>query len=734
MTKEEMSNYVRRTRDFIFKQKCIPWSIRSRVCQQRLESLKFQSALGRNQDCLLKLNVKVFSFDIFDTVLTRQTSTPAGIFALMQNSLQEEDKGLPEQLANNFCSYRMKAEEEARHLSSEEEITLEAIYATLAQSFNLPHTEEDRLKELEIAYELENIRPVPVMQKLLKTLRSHNCRIVFVSDMYLPKDVIKQMLVNSEILYEGDGLYVSSDIFKVKSSGGLFRHVLRSENCSAKELVHIGDNILSDVITARKCGLRSFYFDKPLPNRYEQILRENGSIESLATFEIIAGAAKMARISQTSEDTRKTVLNDLGASVAGPILVSYVSWLLQKAQNSGVQRLYFVSRDGQILLDIAKRISERLGVNIELRYLYGSRQAWFFPAITDINEQNLSWMLEKSLNLSFRMIGQRISIDPEIIQEALYKKTQKRKEIDQALTHDEIEKLKGIFKNSPLGEMISKKAEVARNTALTYFRQEGLMDDNVHWGIVDIGWKGRLETALKALLDMNGNSNQEFSSFYFGLTHKNAFCANRDITTFAYLFTPHTYTKELKALFESGFINILEVLTAADHGTVISYRTLNDGRSTPVLKEETNSHAIQWGLGHLREGIVKFTDNLSEECIRKLGLLKMEEDRKWLHEMIRALVYTPGKEEAEVLGDHPFNADQAETYSTKLAKQLTIAQISYVLFTKSWRNSYKEKFSFWIEGSLARSSKLAFLVQSEIFKKLLIETGRAYSRVYFVKD
>ena len=41
-------------------------------------------------DDILSLKAKVFSFDVFDTVLTRITATPSGIFVLIQNKLKKQ--------------------------------------------------------------------------------------------------------------------------------------------------------------------------------------------------------------------------------------------------------------------------------------------------------------------------------------------------------------------------------------------------------------------------------------------------------------------------------------------------------------------------------------------------------------------------------------------------------------------------------------------------------------------
>ena len=61
----------------------------------------------------------MYSFDVFDTLLTRVTATPEGIFALMQHCLQEVQKEkqifFSDYIKTNFFSLRIGAEQVARN-------------------------------------------------------------------------------------------------------------------------------------------------------------------------------------------------------------------------------------------------------------------------------------------------------------------------------------------------------------------------------------------------------------------------------------------------------------------------------------------------------------------------------------------------------------------------------------------------------------------------------------------
>lgn len=55
-------------------------------------------------------------------------------------------------------------------------------------------------------------------------------------------------------------IYVSSEYGKTKRSGNLFRTVLEHEEVEASKILHIGDNLISDYLMPKKCGMKSFLY------------------------------------------------------------------------------------------------------------------------------------------------------------------------------------------------------------------------------------------------------------------------------------------------------------------------------------------------------------------------------------------------------------------------------------------------------------------------------------------
>jgi predicted HAD superfamily hydrolase len=82
---------------------------------------------------------------------------------------------------------------------------------------------------------------------------------VFDTDMYMDSSTIEEILQNCGYDLADVPIYVSSEYGKTKRSGNLFRTVLEHEEVEASKILHIGDNLISDYLMPKKCGMKSFY-------------------------------------------------------------------------------------------------------------------------------------------------------------------------------------------------------------------------------------------------------------------------------------------------------------------------------------------------------------------------------------------------------------------------------------------------------------------------------------------
>ena len=117
-------------------------------------------------------NYDLYSFDIFDTVITRKVAKPKGIFALMQHEININPKfaDLPLDVKTNFFQYRENAEYRQRRLNAmwkdDKDITFNQLYKDLQETHYLTDEQTEALKELELKLEYENI--VPINENILE--------------------------------------------------------------------------------------------------------------------------------------------------------------------------------------------------------------------------------------------------------------------------------------------------------------------------------------------------------------------------------------------------------------------------------------------------------------------------------------------------------------------------------------------------------------------------------------
>lgn len=213
---------------------------------------------------IIQSGIKVVSFDIFDTLLERPAMIPTDIFILLQKRAAEivNRKGF------DFYKIRCKIESEARLTLARKnhsygEITYNQIYAYFASKYGLSDEQRKLLASEEIVLESEMLRARSIGQDLYAAAVAAGKRIICVSDMYHSGETLARWLVEKGYTRISH-IYVSSEIKKRKDTGSLYSYVLDSEKIQPHELMHVGDNIVSDVELPIKMGIISYHLPSSL--------------------------------------------------------------------------------------------------------------------------------------------------------------------------------------------------------------------------------------------------------------------------------------------------------------------------------------------------------------------------------------------------------------------------------------------------------------------------------------
>jgi predicted HAD superfamily hydrolase len=630
------------------------------------------------------------SFDIFDTILVRTWAKPIDLFwelgvHLRQNQLIHISSEI-------WQDIRVKSECAARQKSKTGEVTLQNIYEELVPVFDWSSTEAKKAIALEIQLERLSLRPIPETQHRIQTLHQQKQAIAYLSDMYLPTELIKDLLKAHQIWADGDLLYVSAEVGVGKGSGQLFQHHLDRQGLMAPQLHHSGDNLHADINVPKKMGIQVTPFLQAHLNRYEQQISDNEKLP-LRFRSLLTGASRLCRLKCLENDLHKQTIWKTAANVIAPLIFGFVHWVLTEAKHKGIQRLYFMARDGQILLKTAQVICRKWGYDIDCRYLYGSRQAFHFPSILELKETEFNWIFDNPEFLSVRIVCKRVNLQPEQIADTLSSYGFSAEKWDQNLTHQEELSLKAIFEEPSVAEIIISMAEIQREKALGYFRQEG-MGDGVHFATVDIGWSGKSQRSLSRLLAAGELYLPEgVSGFFFGLLSRTqAFPTDRLMP----YFLEHDNTTERRFLCDT---QILELFLAADHGSTVGYEEQND-RYIPVLRSEKNESGITWSVLTQQQAVIEFTEQLTDslnpdEC-------KAEHFQQITENLLQTFLYRPSKEEAEAFGRQSFSQHQLESKFYDLAPAYSLVDGIKMLFDQKHVHSFA-----WLPASIHRSAPLA---------------------------
>ncbi|WP_017317166.1 HAD family hydrolase [Mastigocladopsis repens] len=593
----------------------------------------------------------VYSFDVFDTSLVRTWVRPTHLFWEVGYQLQKDN--LIQISPESWRQLRIEAESTARKTLPVEEVTLEQIYEQLAPSLKWSSDAVEKAKQKEIEIELLSLRPVPEIQNKIQSLQQANKQIIFLSDMYLPEEVIQAFLKEKKVWTPGSTLYVSSKVGVNKLSGKLFRHCLAEEALKPSQLYHVGDNLRSDVKRPRKLGIPHEFFTQAHLNRYEEQIADNTQLP-IKFRSLLAGASRLTRLQSQQTTPDKQVIWDTTASAIAPILFGFVYWCLVEAQKKGIQRLYFVARDGQILQKIAQVICKNWGLKIDCRYLYGSRQAWHLPAIQELGEVELDWILGTGGTkfLSIRSVCDRVNISPEQIKDVLSRYGFPTEKWDLNLQEQERGLLRQVITEKEVTDLIISTAATCREKVIGYFRQEGL-DDDVPYGFVDVGWAGRIQRSFSKVLSIAGLYPEAgICGFYFALVER-----DRPLPTDRLLAYFHDVDQPGARSVVCKYRCLFDLFVTADHGSTIRYEQCGE-QYLPVLRFQKNEQAINWGLYALQGAAVEFAEQITtnlndQECTTDLFLEASEI-------LAKEFVLNPSRQEAQVFGSSVWSGDMTE--------------------------------------------------------------------------
>jgi len=634
--------------------------------------------------------LRISSFDVFDTVLTRSFAAPQDLFDELGVNLA--DRGFIACSSTQFQISRLEAEQKARGLVARKEVTLNDIYSKLKKNFTWSDEQVISAMHLEIELEKKSLSAVPSMSALIHKARFRSRNIWFLSDMYLPSSVISDVLKREGILQEKDRLVVSAESGVSKHEGSMYAQLIQELGKTEYDWEHVGDNRHADYTMPKRFGIKAKLFAGAKLSHREVRLCEISEGESVLKSRF-AGAIRLARLQATHENPEAPLhLINSSGNIAGPLVFAFVWWILRSSHELQIERLYFVSRDGQVLARVAQALQKIWKFSTEIRYLYGSRQAWHLPGITGLENEHLkNWLFVGPDKITISKILNRLGFSSFETQEI------KSKFFDSDKESDEInpERLLQTLRKEDLSTKILQRASQQRMLLETYLKQEKFFDGCKH-AIVDIGWHGNLQRSLIQSIRAMGQSS-ELLGFYLGLFGSKVSGQTQKMYPFYNTLSGRPFSSEAASM--------LELFLTGDHGSVVCYEE-NDGKVDPVLQTIKNNSALQWGLNHHQNAIVASAEELAL-CF-PFNSSDLDSVAKLATKSFFNFFYNPLPEEAEIWRKLPFGSNQEDSLSYSLVPNLSKWEA-----TMAFGFPARRPVGFWLEGSAA-------LKQSPVAKTFIL--------------
>lgn len=286
------------------------------------------------------------SFDIFDTLITRKIYEPDDLFRIMGEKLKKKYG-----IEADFLKTRKKAEALAwQEVGAYTDI--DKIYEHMDGLLALTPGQIQEVKQMEIELEYELCVPRKDVLEIYNYIKRKNIPIYLTSDMYLPADVVSNML--EKCGYTGwEKLYLSCEQGKRKDDGSLWKAL--KEEWKGINVVHVGDNFHSDVqcpgdLRIDTCTVlsgRDLFALTPLKAKimphYHDSIASSYLLGNLVNVYLFNSPFALL----DAEHLKESALPQAADAMFGPLLTAFVQEI--EAGAAPGQQLLFLSREGYLL-------------------------------------------------------------------------------------------------------------------------------------------------------------------------------------------------------------------------------------------------------------------------------------------------------------------------------------------------------------------------------------------------
>lgn len=577
-------------------------------------------------------HARVVSFDVFDTLVTRRVATPTDVFLLLAARAPFAAASLD---ALHLATQREQAERDARRRSADTrgtgEVTLADIHAVLAEMLGWGSEQVPAMVSAEQALELDLCQAHPTIQAWFRDARQAGKTLWCLSDTYHDAAFLTRLLTHCGYDMQDVLVVASCEARCSKYEGLLFERVLAAQRVLPGDVLHIGDHSESDDAAPAARGLRTVLHPWPAARDSDLAPTDRGDALALGI------AARAARCHEPAPPFWWR----FGYSVAGPLLSGFALWLADRFRADGIDRAYFLLRDGEILLDVYRTVAgSRAAVPTAL--LESSRRAFALPAYEAQRSSLLAQLTVSENPRPVREFFQRWGLSVHaFFAEIAAHGFASADEIVRPDDHAARTALAQLLRTPKVAAALRERSRQERDLLLTYLDQEGVLAGGTA-AFVDVGWNATIQRSLVAALDTAGR-RQTIHGYYLG-TLSQAHTGTGAGTARGYLFESSQPVMRTRAVMRLP--QLLEFVCSTTRGS-LKHFVREGGQVVPVHSAVDHDDAQQAAHHELRRGVMAYASELAEAC-RTFDIAAISPDAA-LRRLARVVEH-PTYEEASHIG------------------------------------------------------------------------------------
>lgn len=569
--------------------------------------------------------ISVLSLDCFDTLIWRKIADPKDLFYDL------EKNGLFKTLKYS-ARMRIEGEHHACQTHRVRDGIIQAKLTDIYQAISPSSTcdQINTLVEQELQAETEACYAFPPIVELIRRAHALNKKIIIVSDIYLDKIQLRQLLSSklpADVMSMIAEIFVSCEAGKAKAEG-LFNIVLNQLQVSSSQILHIGDNQIADFIAPKNLGIYSLHLIHH-SEHIAEILRMQAVAASFVDPSIrnSRSLASPFRGLFASEMAQVAPANLIGYTTLGPILYAFACYLdkeINQLRQAGKNpKILFLMRDGYLpYMASAELAGESIGACVRI-----SRFTAFAAAFR--NKYDVEHYLAMNLkSLRFRDMCTQLLL-PEDIIVSILKKVEK--------STNPASEFASLIQHQSVLQVIFKKSTAYRQRLQRYLEKTIDLKAGDTLVFVDLGYTCTTQIKLEPVL--REEMGVEVYGRYLIATRGRGWNDSR-----RGLIDPSFYDDKALGML-IYYIAVFEKLCSASEKSVVDF----DDQGNPVYAEVDVSDQQLNKLVAVQTDCLRFIRDVRKYLLNTKIVLSDQTLRDMAAINLSRLIYFPTQEEIEYL-------------------------------------------------------------------------------------